>query len=408
MEKGVLVELGVMCRAEPSASARVSYLVSPARSGQRILFPARICLLQCAQLGGVNGPSTWQSHYSGDSFISWISGDSIRPSSPLDHNYSSHSRKTCTRTQSCSCKSASSSGNMEYLTYIRNKALAIFVRYVVARDLGTIQTHQDEVIHILSRDAGRTIKAHLYHSKTAKPTPIILNFHGSGFIIPMHGTDDEFACRIAKDTDYAVLDVSYRLGPEYPHPAAPNDVEDAVKWVLSQPGEFDLSRVAISGFSAGANMALIAASVFFPKGTFSQVIAVYPPTDLDKDSNLKIAPDQNGKPLPAWMTNVFHKCYLPAPIDLKGPTVSPSYTEADKFPDHLVFITCARDNLCVEAEELVAKIRAVPGKSVVHRGMEECDHGWNLKYEKGSVQERAKDEAYDLIVEALGSRTESK
>jgi acetyl esterase/lipase len=151
-------------------------------------------------------------------------------------------------------------------------------------------------------------------------------------------------------------------------------------------------------------MALIAASVFFPTRTFGQVNAVYAPTDLDKDPNLKIAPDQSGKPLLAWMTNAFHKCYLPDPIDRKGPTVSPCYTEAERFPDHLVFITCARDNLCVEAEELGAKIRAVPGKAVVHRRMEECDHAWNLKYKKGSVQERAKDEAYDLIVEALGAR----
>jgi hypothetical protein len=69
-----------------------------------------------------------------------------------------------------------------------------------------------------------------------------------------------------------------------------------------------------------------------------------------------------------------------------------------------VFIMCARDNLCVEAEELGAKIKAGPGKEVVHRRMEERDHSWNLKYKKGTVQERAKDEAYDLIVEALGSR----
>jgi acetyl esterase/lipase len=155
-------------------------------------------------------------------------------------------------------------------------------------------------------------------------------------------------------------------------------------------------------------MALIAASVFFPTGTFSQVIDVYPPTDLDRDPNLKIAPGQSGKRLLAWMTKSFHKCYLPVPIDRKRPTVSPSYNEAERLPDHLVFITCARDNLCVEAEELGVKIRAVPGKEVVHRRMEECDHAWNLKYKKGSVQERAKDEAYDLIVEALGSRAASE
>lgn len=298
---------------------------------------------------------------------------------------------------------------MEYLSYARNKALATFIRFIVGRDVGTIKTHHDEVVQIPSRDPGRTIKAHLYHSRTtSKPTPVLLNWHGSGFVIPLHGSDDEFCRRIAKDTDYAVLDCSYRLAPEYPHPAAPNDVEDAIKWVLSQPAEFDLSHIAISGFSAGANMALIAGSHLFPKGTFSQVIAVYPPTDVLIEPKNRKAPDQGGKPLPDWMVNGFNECYLPPPIDRAGPTVSPTYTDPERFPDRLVVITCAWDNLCVEAEELVEKLKTVPGNHVIHRRMDECDHGWNLSYKPGTVQEKAKDEAYDLIVDALVSHTEAE
>jgi hypothetical protein len=49
-----------------------------------------------------------------------------------------------------------------------------------------------------------------YHS-TFVPSPVLVNFHGSGFIVPLHGSDDEFARLVVQYTDNAVLDVVYRL-----------------------------------------------------------------------------------------------------------------------------------------------------------------------------------------------------
>jgi acetyl esterase/lipase len=72
-------------------------------------------------------------------------------------------------------------------------------------------------------------------------------------MIPMHGTDDEFAMRIAKDTQYNVLDVQYRLAPEHPFPAGAHDAEDVVRYVLARPQDYDPDRIVVSGFSAGGN-----------------------------------------------------------------------------------------------------------------------------------------------------------
>lgn len=296
---------------------------------------------------------------------------------------------------------------LQIIMKARNKVLATLVRTVAGSGVGagTIMTHQDEVLYLQSRDAERTIKVHVYKSKNAvQPTAVLINFHGSGFVIPMHGTDDEFAMRIAKDTKYTVLDVQYRLAPEYPFPAGVHDAEDMVRYVLARPQEFDPSHVAVSGFSAGGNFALGLSGHVFPRDTFKHVLAVYPPIDLATDSRLKVAPDTTGKPLANWMTDVFNDCYCPAGFDRKQPLVSPFYIDGERFPDNMLVITCACDNLAPETETLVERIRNAPGHhNIVHRRMELCNHAWDKSYEHGSVQDKAKDDAYDLAVGLLNS-----
>ena len=299
---------------------------------------------------------------------------------------------------------------MESLTYVKNYLLAKTARTLVgilkfASSSLTLQP--DEVIQIPSRNAPRTITAHIYKPKTPSvgAGPVLLNFHGSGFVLPMHGSDDAFCRYISEKTNYTVVDVSYRMAPENPFPAALNDVEDSIKWVVenNKSHEFDLSRLALSGFSAGANLVLaVASSTAFPKTTFSSVIAFYPPTDLAKDPALKVAPSTAGKPIPAPVARFFNQCYIPAGVDPRDPRVSPSFAEPNNFPDKILFVTCAQDSLAVEVEELAEKIGAVDGKEVVVKRMEECNHGWNLSTVEGSVQEKAKWNAYTLVLETLG------
>lgn len=286
---------------------------------------------------------------------------------------------------------------MSSLTYLRLKAQASLVRFAFQWKLTGNSVKPDTIFQLPSRDPGRTIKANFYRSRAPKPAPVLVNFHGSGFIVPWHGTDDEFACRVAQNTDYAVLDVAYRLAPENPFPAAVHDVEDVVKWVLSNNQDFDLSHISISGFSAGGNLALVASSQLFPKGTFRHVICFYPPTDLAKDHYSKAPPDPSGSPLPPWVLTTFTECYASG-IDWKDPKISPLYAAVESFQQNTLIITCARDNLCPEGEALVRKIQ---GDGVVHRRMDNCDHAWDKAYKTGTPQEEAKDEAYDLVLEFL-------
>ena len=293
---------------------------------------------------------------------------------------------------------------MSFLTYLRLKLIVLFVRLLARLASGPTQCFPDRVLYITSRNVGRKIKVHVYESKTndSKPRPVLLNLHGSGFILPYHGSDDEFCARVARETEYTVFDVQYRLAPENPFPAALEDVEDIARWILGKPKDFDLTRLAISGFSAGGNLALATASGVFSKDTFSSVLAFYPSTNKSIDPGDRRAPDSSVKAGPIALSRFFDECYIPLTMDKKNPLISPSFASAEAFPQSLLFITAACDNLCLEAEALAAKIKDADGsRNVVAMRMEKCVHAWDKSAKPGTIQEKAKDEAYALAIEML-------
>ena len=79
-------------------------------------------------------------------------------------------------------------------------------------------------------------------------------------MLPNLGMDHDFCERVATEGNVLVLDVDYRKAPEDPFPAAVQDAEDTLRWAESQGHQFDLDRVALSGFSSGGNLTLVASS----------------------------------------------------------------------------------------------------------------------------------------------------
>ncbi|CAG7918211.1 unnamed protein product [Penicillium olsonii] len=286
-------------------------------------------------------------------------------------------------------------------TYLLHKCFAVILRFIIG--LGAkVSASPDEVRHIPSRD-GRAIKVHLYQPSHPGPSPVLLNFHGSGFMLPLHGSDDEFCRRVSRETAYTVVDVPYRLAPEHPFPAALHDVEDAIQYVQSRPEEFDLTRLSLSGFSAGANLALAAASTVFPPDTFHSVVAFYPVTDLKSDPTLKSAPVAGGRVIPSWVGRLFNHSYLPAGFDKGDPRISPLFAPADRFPRRLAMITADGDSLALEAEALAEKVQAVEGRHVVIQRMKGCSHAWDKRTAPGTPQSHAKDQAYQVAVTLLNA-----
>lgn len=93
------------------------------------------------------------------------------------------------------------------------------------------------------------------------PSPLILFFHGGGFVIGDLDIYDSVAREFAIETGYPVLSVDYRLAPENPFPAAPDDCLAAARWAAAGPAElgFPVTSLALSGDSAGGNLTIVVA-----------------------------------------------------------------------------------------------------------------------------------------------------
>lgn len=91
-----------------------------------------------------------------------------------------------------------------------------------------------------------------------KPMPIVVYYHGGGFVIADNNVYDATPRSLANQTKSIFISVEYRKGPEFKFPAAHDDAFAAYKWVLKNAGSFDgdSKRVAVAGESAGANLAL--------------------------------------------------------------------------------------------------------------------------------------------------------
>ncbi|MEM6107966.1 alpha/beta hydrolase [Mycobacterium sp. 050272] len=87
--------------------------------------------------------------------------------------------------------------------------------------------------------------------------PVVVFFHGGGFVIGDLDTHDGTAREHAVGADAIVVSVDYRLAPEHPYPAAVQDAWAATRWVAEHGAELgaDTARLAVAGDSAGGNIA---------------------------------------------------------------------------------------------------------------------------------------------------------
>ncbi|KAJ5651105.1 uncharacterized protein N7484_004828 [Penicillium longicatenatum] len=286
--------------------------------------------------------------------------------------------------------------------------LVVFVLRGLVKLRANINPSYDYIQHIPSRDGGRSITAHAYcgpksESKKSTPSPVLINLFGCGYTLPLHGSDSRFCREISQRTGWTVLDVSYRLAPENPFPAQLHDAEDVIKWVLSNPDMFDPSRISVSGFSSGGNLALSIVSSKFSPENFHSVIAFYPGVESYRDPGTLVAPQPGGKPMPPFIMRVFFGCWIPDGVDMKDPRISPGLADPARFPKNVLMITAGHDSMAEEAERLAEKLREDPERNVVAERMDRCNHGWDKKAVPGTRDWDMTCKAYDMVVEMIGT-----
>lgn len=95
------------------------------------------------------------------------------------------------------------------------------------------------------------------HPARESGTPVVVYFHGGGFVMGDLDTHDGTCRQHAVGADAIVVSVDYRLAPEHPYPAATKDAWAATRWVAEHGTEIgaDISRLAVAGDSAGGTIA---------------------------------------------------------------------------------------------------------------------------------------------------------
>jgi acetyl esterase len=99
----------------------------------------------------------------------------------------------------------------------------------------------------------------IFNPAHAQNLPIIINYHGGGFIAPLIPGLEHSLWQDAKTFGAVVFAVDYRVAPENKFPAAVNDSYNAFKWITEHGAEYggDTSRIALMGLSAGANLVAV-------------------------------------------------------------------------------------------------------------------------------------------------------
>jgi acetyl esterase len=255
---------------------------------------------------------------------------------------------------------------------------------------------------------GSELPVRIYQPREAKPGelfPVLLWYHGGGFVIGNLDTHD-CACRmLCTRADCVVVAVDYRLAPEHKFPAAVEDCMAALRWVALHAREIgaDASRIAVGGDSAGGNLATVCAILArnegFPKLAFQ--LLVYPCTapEPETPSHRKFA---EGYLLTRNTITWFYKQYLRSRSDVNdfrfGPLIA---DDLSNLPPALVLVA-GYDPLRDEGIDY-AKRLIEGGNRVTLVNYEGMIHGFYLMGAAVDAASRATEQSAQALREAFSA-----
>lgn len=167
--------------------------------------------------------------------------------------------------------------------------------------------------HVLIPSENGEILARVFRPEGDGPFPVIVYFHGGGWVIGNLDVYEPSCRRLCNAADSIVVSVAYRQAPEHKFPAAVDDAYNALQWALENASSLngDPLRVAVAGESAGANLATVACLRAKDEQGLLPVaqLLVYPVTDSQMNSP-SYTEQAQAKPLNAAMMHWFWRHYL--------------------------------------------------------------------------------------------------
>jgi acetyl esterase len=257
------------------------------------------------------------------------------------------------------------------------------------------------------------LRVRIYRSSddhSQEPTPLVVNFHGGGFVIGNLTAGDWLCGNVAARSRALVASVDYRLAPEYPAPVPFLDCWAATQWLVEQASEVgaDPQRVSVMGESAGGTLAALVALQWrdrcradpsWPK--LVRQILTYPATDLTL-SSASVGTLVDAPMLGRTQLDWYGRCYLPqglpSSIGYDDPRVSPLFASDHRDLAPALIIAAGVDPLRDDAIRYADVLRraGVPTQLVTYP---EAIHGFLAI----PLFEPAAREAVDVIISELGA-----
>lgn len=222
-----------------------------------------------------------------------------------------------------------------------------------------------------------SVYARHYHPAPNKKLPMIVFYHGGGFVVGSVDTHDEVCRLIAAHAKVQVLSIEYPLAPE----VGPRDLiqscEDALAWVYQNRRQFKIlkNRIAVAGDSAGGNISAVVAqrtvnTVFAPQAQF----LIYPAVDF-KSRHPSFFAYKDGLVLTGsdidYVTDYYATRFNMA---LDDPIISPTNGQLKKLAPAFV-VTAGHDLLHDEGKIYAYKLRQ-NGVKVHYQDYEDQTHGF--------------------------------
>ncbi len=204
----------------------------------------------------------------------------------------------------------------------------------------------------------RRVPCRVYLPSTERKLPVMVYFHGGGWVWASVATHDRLAREYAAGAGVAVVSVGYALSPEAQFPQAVEECAAVVRHVASQGADWglDSSRILLGGDSAGGNLAL--ATALLLRGSDAPrlrgILATYPVCDCDLDTP-SYREFGSGWGLSRERMAFYWSVYAPNPADRCHSLAAPLRADLTALPPVLVHLA-ELDVLRSEGETLVRKL----------------------------------------------------
>jgi acetyl esterase len=225
---------------------------------------------------------------------------------------------------------------------------------------------------------GPDVPVRIYTPDGRGPFPVLVWFHGGGWVVGDLDTADGTARRLTAQTGCVVVSVDYRLAPEARFPAAAEDCYAVTQWVATNAAGIDADpgRIAVGGDSSGGNLAAVVSLMARDRGVSPPVfqLLVYPVIARDFDTG---SYRQNGEGYGITRDSMkwYWDLYLTEDADASNPYAAPLLAnDLSGLPPALV-ITAEFDPLCDEGEAYAQRLQEA-GVAVTYSRYDGMIHGF--------------------------------